>query len=96
MKFKFKYEIPVFIFFFIVRFIFFIKKLFIWLCWVLVEIHRIFDLLCSMWDPSFWHVGSSSYTRDGTWATCIGSAESWPLDHRGSPHFYFHVLKIEV
>ena len=33
MKFKFKYEIPVFIFFFIVRLIFFIKQLFIWLCW---------------------------------------------------------------
>ena len=31
------------------------------------------------------HVGSSSPTRDQTWAPCIGSAESYPLDHKGSP-----------
>ena len=31
------------------------------------------------------HVGSSSLTRDQTWAPCIGSAESYPLDHQGSP-----------
>ena len=33
------------------------------------------------------HVGSSSPTRDRTWAPCIGSAESYPLDHQGSPCF---------
>ena len=30
-------------------------------------------------------VGSSSLTRAWTWAPCIGSSESQPLDHRGSP-----------
>ena len=31
------------------------------------------------------HVGSSSLTRDRTRAPCIGSAESYPLYHQGSP-----------
>ena len=31
------------------------------------------------------YVGSSSPTRDRTWAPCIGSAGSYPLDHQGSP-----------
>ena len=31
------------------------------------------------------HVGSSSLTRDRTQAPSIGSAESYPLDHQGSP-----------
>ena len=35
------------------------------------------------------HAGSSSPTRDQTWAPCIRSAESYPLDHQGSPNFYF-------
>ena len=30
-------------------------------------------------------MGSSSPTRDGTQAPCIGSTESQPLDHQGSP-----------
>ena len=29
-----------------------------------------------------WHVGSISLTRDRTWACCIGSPESQPLDQR--------------
>ena len=37
-------------------------------------------LSCSM------HAGSSSLTRDQTWAPCIGSTESYPLDHQGSPY----------
>ena len=30
------------------------------------------------WDlrTYLWHVGSSSLTRDGNWAPCLGSAES--------------------
>ena len=28
---------------------------------------------------------SISLTGDGTWARCIGSAESYPRDHQGSP-----------
>ena len=31
------------------------------------------------------HVGSNSLTRDRTWAPCVGSAESYPLCHQGSP-----------
>ena len=31
------------------------------------------------------HAGSSSLTRDRTWVPCIGSVESYPLDHAGSP-----------
>ena len=31
-------------------------------------------------------VGSSSLTRHQTWAPCIRSAESQPLDHQGSPN----------
>ena len=34
--------------------------------------------LCGMWDLSL-------LTRDGTRIPCIGSAESQPLDHQGSP-----------
>ena len=33
-----------------------------------------------------WRVGSSSLTRDRTQAPCIGTAESQPLDHQGSPY----------
>ena len=36
--------------------------------------------LCPLWS----HVGSSSLTKDGT--PCLGSSESQPLDHQGSPH----------
>ena len=49
-------------------------------------------LSCNMQDlqlwhanSQLWHVGSNSLTRDRTWAPCIGSAESQPLDHQGSP-----------
>ena len=31
------------------------------------------------------HVGPDSLTRDRTPASCNGSAQPWPLDHRGSP-----------
>ena len=41
---------------------------------------------CGMRTPSCsMHVGSSSLTRDPTRAPCIGSAESYPLHHQGSP-----------
>ena len=33
------------------------------------------DLHCNMWILYLWHVGSSSLTRDGTQAPCIGSTE---------------------
>ena len=39
-------------------------------------------LSCGIWDLS-------SLIRDRTRAPCIGSAESYPLDHQGSPLFVF-------
>ena len=33
-------------------------------------------------------MGSSSQARDQTQASCIGSSESYPLDHQGSPQSY--------
>ena len=71
----------------------FFKKniyLFIWLCQVLVA-SGIFS--CSMWDLQLRHVGSSSLTRDQTWAPCIGSTESQLLDHQGSPSLIL-IIKI--
>ena len=54
---------------FIKRILFFKKNyLFIWLCWVLVAAGGL--LSCGM------HVASSSWTRGGTQAPCIGSVES--------------------
>ena len=41
------------------------------------------------------HVGSSSLTRDQTWTPCIGSVESHPLCHQGSP-WCFHFLQINT
>ena len=51
----------------------FFTYLFIWLHWVLVVTCGIFWL----WLVNCWlqHVGSSSLTRDQTWAPCFGSAE---------------------
>ncbi|XP_060164404.1 protein archease isoform X2 [Globicephala melas] len=52
---------------------------------VLVAVRRL--LSCGMWTLSCsMHVGSSSLTSDRTWAPCIGSVESHPLDHQGSPY----------
>ena len=47
-------------------------------------------LSCSM------HMGSSSLTRDRTWAPSTGSAESYPLRHQGSPNYIivFKILKL--
>ena len=36
-------------------------------------------------DLKLSHVGSSSLTRDGTHAYCIGRAEFQPLDHQEDP-----------
>ena len=68
-------------------FSFFLIFIYFWLRQVLVAALRLFvvtwgllrcgtqTLSCSM------HAGSSSPTRDGTRVPCIGSAESYPLDH---------------
>ena len=68
-------------------------------CGIFVAACRIFS--CGIWDllVAAWgllscvtqtlscgmHAGSSSLTRDRTQAPCIGRAESYPLDHHGSP-----------
>ena len=65
--------------------------LFVYLFWL----YRILVAACGLFSCSLWalscgmHVGSISPTRDRTWATCIGSVESYPLDHQGSPWQYF-------
>ena len=67
-------------------FLFLKKYLFIYLfvCLAVPGIH------CSTWDlRRSMHVGSSSPTRDQTWAHRIGSAGSYPLDHQGSPPPFF-------
>ena len=43
------------------------------------------DLWSSLQYAGSFLVGSSFLTRDGTWAPCIGSSESYPLDHQGLP-----------
>ena len=50
---------------------------FLWLWWVLIAAHKIFDSLRL--------VGLGSLTRNQTEAPCIGSLESQLLDHQGSP-----------
>ena len=60
------------------------RALQLWLTSSLVAACRLLScgmqtLSCSM------HVGSSSLTRDRTQAPCIGSMESYPLCHQGSP-----------
>ena len=70
---------------------FFLKKIFIylfWLCWVLVAASGIFVVACELFSCGI-HVGSTSPTRDRTRAPCIGSAESYVLDHQGSPGSFF-------
>ena len=56
------------------------------------------DLRCGMRALSCgMHAGSSSPTRDRTWAPCIESMESYPPDHQGSPSFViFQCLKISA
>ena len=47
-------------------------------------LRRVLDAACGIFSCDM-HAGSSSPTRDWTWAPCIGSVESYPLDHQGSP-----------
>ena len=53
--------------------LFYFFALFIWLCQVLAVARCLFS--CS-------HAGSSSLTRDQTWAPYAGNMESQPLDHQ--------------
>ena len=46
--------------------------------------------------PSLPHAGSSSLTRDRTWAPCIGNTKSQPLGHQGSPYLDFKWLFVMI
>ena len=72
------------LFFFLNTYLFF-TYLFIWLHWVLVVTCGIFQL----WLANCWlqHVGSSSLTRDQTWALALG-VQSQPLDQHESPYLF--------
>ena len=62
----------------------------------------VLGLSCSKQDFQLQNVGCSSLTRDGTWPPCIGSLESQPLDHQGSPRvkfsdesiYHYHLLQL--
>ena len=65
-----------------------------YLIFVLVTARGIFSLCCGMQDlqlqrvnSQLKHVGSSSLTRDQTWAPCFESMASQPLGHQGSPQY---------
>ena len=60
-----------------------LKEIFIWLHWVSEAAHRSW-LLHS--GSQLRHVGSSSPVRTRTQPSCIGSSESYPLDHQGGPY----------
>ena len=66
-------------------FIYFLKYLFF--CLVALGLSCMWDL----WSL-LWHVGSSSLTQK-TWAPCVGSMESYPLDHQGSPLILLSINK---
>ena len=55
---------------------------------VLFYLCRVLVVACGLLSCGM-HAGSSSPTRDRTWAPCIGSVESYPLGHQGSPRGVF-------
>ena len=59
---------------------FFFKYLFVYLA--ALGLSCVMQNLCSVLH----HMGTSSLARDRTLAPLIGSAESQPLGHQGSPH----------
>ena len=59
--------------------------IFTWLHQILVTAWEIFTLHCGIQDLQLQHVGSSSQTMDRTQAPCLGSLESYLLDHQGNP-----------
>ena len=71
--------------FFEILFIYLVALGQLWLAGSLVAARWL--LSCGMQTLSCgMHVGSSSLTRDWTRAPCIGSSESQPLHHLGSPY----------
>ena len=64
----------------------------IFILFLLIWLHWVFDLHRSTQDLRLWpansesqHAGSSSSSQDRIWAPCIGSTEPQPLDRQGSP-----------
>ena len=63
---------------------------FTWLCQVLVAACGIFSLHCSLWNPQFQHMGSTSQPRIELGPPALGV---WSLSHgttyiQGSPYIY--------
>ena len=50
--------------------------------------------LCGCARSQLQHVGSSSLTRDGTRAPCVGRMESQPVDHQGRSPSYLYLTQI--
>ena len=70
----------------VLAFFFYFKYLFIYFGCVGSSLLHVGSFSCGMRTLSCGMlVGSSSLTRDLTRAPCIGSTESYPLDHQGSP-----------
>ena len=68
----------------------------------LIWLHRVLVVACGIFSfgmqtPSY-SIGSSSPPRDRTWAPCIGSVESFPLDHQRRPHLlcFFFFLSMPI
>ena len=55
---------------------------------IFIEACRIFLVVACKVLTCDMHLQSSSPTRDRTQASCIGSMESYPLDHQGSPEIF--------
>ena len=79
-----------------ILFFFFLVFIFLfWLCRVLVAACRL--LSCSTWTLSCdTRVGSTSLTRYQTRTPCVGSVESYLLDHQGSPYDSHSLTFIET
>ena len=54
-------------------------------------LHQVLVAACGLLSCGT-RAGSSSPTRDQTPAPCIGSVESYPLDHLGSPNSFYFIL----
>ena len=74
--------------------LFFSFLFFFWLHQVLVAVRGL--LSCGMRALSCgMHMGSSSLTRDQTRAPCLGSSESYPLRHQGSPNLLILIVIVK-
>lgn len=64
----------------------FFLQIFIWLCWVLVVAHGIFDLCCSTWGVWLWHVNPSCSVRASVkWPGIEPGPLHWSLESTTGP-----------